>query len=54
VLVDWLLVEAKGTDMCDEFGEERGQAFTQLLCCDRHLLLEDCLVFLANGSSHPR
>ena len=54
VFIVRLLVEVKGTDMDDKFGEERRQSFTQLLCRNRHLLLEDCLVIPTNGSSDPR
>jgi len=54
VFVVRLLVEAKGTDIDDKFGEGRRQVFTQLFCRDRHLLLEDCLVIPGNGTSAPR
>ena len=54
VFIVWLLVEAKGTDMDNEFGEGRRQAFAQLFCRDQHLHLEDCLVVPANGNAAPR
>jgi len=54
VFIVQLLIEAKGTDMDNKFGEGRRQAFAQLFCCDQHLHLEDCLVVPANGNAAPR
>ena len=52
VLIVWLLAEAKGADMDDEFGEGWRQAFTQFFCCDRLLHPED--VILTNVIDGPR